>query len=1590
MASRIIRHTYRTVRSVVFATLLTIAGIYLGVYGLVSLPWFQNKVARSAEKELSVLLGGELKIGKLMILPFSEIQLKEVSLADRGKDPCIRIASVGAGIDIWRLITEGIFDISYVEIVGLDGRVEQAQQDGKLNIDFLIEALKPKDKKKAPTHFQLVIRRATIRGSRVSFIRSWTPPSAEGRLDFNRLLMTSLDADMRFPFLSDNSVRAEVSRLNFTLQPGLKVNNLRFRADYDSTSLTLSDFLLETPGSRITLSALPLRMTEGKSLVKGFETGNHLLQISDATITLSDFSSLLPSLRDLNTPWKLDVAVSGNLKNANLDRLSISSSEQSTNLVVQGSVENPMNPGQMKMEIKRMQLTTEAHFVNTLPWLNDPKITRVVNSAGKIDVEVSGRGDSGRQEYEVEGSLATDCGAVDFEGKINGRGSRRNDASGKLVSEPFHLQANLGTEDFDVGRLLSTDKIGKIAIEGNADFLVGKGIPEGEGSITSTYAEIMGNHLSDIRVEVSNRDKMTRLSVDSDDPDLTLRLAGVLDNHGESPELEMNLNVERIVPSAFRLLKKYEGYEFSTRLMARVEGLEPERMTGYAMFYNTRFSHPQKGEGVALDIMRLTSTEPEPGRRHIELLSDWADLSLMVKGMKMKTGKGEMEKMTGMKSSASAVDYKGVINAFRELLAQTLPLYADETRPDVRETNQGEELEAELSLTLKASPEIYEFFRLPLFPLGEGKVNGFFSSISGEAEVSAEFPYIQQGRDKLIERTRFDAVLNRKDGTVGLDAFTHYPAKKGDMDIELQVLAREGSIYCDAGFNRGDPQALLHGTLGLNAHLDRDPLTRAFRAGVTLLPSRLDLKGRPWQIERGIIGWKDNKATVEHLYIHSGKQFLSIDGVASASEEDMLKVDLAGIDVGAIFEVLNINYVTFGGIATGQAVGRALLSKEPVLTTNGFSVASLSYNGSVLGDAELRSRFIASEKKVTIGADVANPDGRKANIDGGIWIGRDSLSFDIDADRIDVGFMSPFVSAFATDLRGRASGKAKLFGTFSDIDLTGRLFADTIALRLLSTNVVYAGSDSVFMDRGRISIPSFRLYDRNGNSALLSGELRHRYFHDPEFEFRLLDASNLLCYDIGPNDNPDWYGTIYGTGTGLLTGRPGLVSVDVDMTTNDGSTFAFVLSDRESAEEFSFLTFTDKRKERQLAEVVDSTPSFLRRFLKKREEAGGSETQVMLDFRATVTPLATVTLVMDPEGGDKITCHGEGPLQMTYNSATSDLRMYGKYTLDDGIYNFTLQDIILKDFTIRPGSSIAFNGDPLAADLNISATYRVNTSLTDLDQSFANDRELNRTNVPVEAVLNVAGRMTNPDITFDIELPTLTSDVERKVKSLISTEDMMSRQIIYLLALNRFYTPEYTGAGSSTGSELTSVASSTLSSQLSNMLSRMTDLVSVAPSIRSEKGDFSDMEVDLALSSRLLDNRLLINGNFGYRDRGTSSQSTQFIGDFDIEYLLNKSGNLRLKAYNRFNDQNYYLRQALTTQGIGLVVRRDFDNLLSFLRPFRKKKESAPLDGEESEESEDASAIELRDPEEPEEQEEVEEINMIKESELPSDIVPKI
>ena len=703
-------------------------------------------------------------------------------------------------------------------------------------------------------------------------------------------------------------------------------------------------------------------------------------------------------------------------------------------------------------------------------------------------------------------------------------------------------------------------------------------------------------------------------------------------------------------------------------------------------------------------------------------------------------------------------------------------------------------------------------------------------------------------------------------------------------------------------------------------------------------PGTINFGDEAWTIKPSHIVIDPAAVAVDGFALNTTDASIRIDGVISANDSDFVTVDLDNITLLDIFETLEIDKALIGGKATGTFIGRNLMTKMPVLECDRLHVDSISYNRCVLGRyADIAANWDNEKKSFYLDADITGLDGRHSRIAGDIFPADESLDISFDADRVPVGFMKPFMEAFASDVEGYASGHARLFGTFKYIDMEGDLYADSLRLKIDFTNTWYTASDSIRLRPGIIDIDNVTIRDVKGHTAMLNGFVRHKFFKEPSFDFHVTDARDFLCYDVKAHQSPDWYGHIYGNGTATISGQPGVVNIGVNMTTASNSAFTFVLSDRLDADEYSFITFRDSRAEalRDSLNRISDVPEAVRELQRRISEGTDDNPSAYnMDLQIGITPDARMTLVMDPVGGDEIRAYGQGNLRLTYGSQNNDLRMYGTYTLDRGTYNFTLQDIIIKDFSIKEGSSIAFHGDPYSAQLDIQAIYAVNANLSDLDESFLQDKDLNRTNVPVHALLKVSGDMRQPDINFDLEFPTLTSDIYRKVRSIVSTEEMMNRQIIYLLALNRFYTPDYM-ASTTKGNELFSVASSTISSQLSSMLGKLSDNWSIAPNLRSDRGDFSDVEVDVALSSRLLNNRLLFNGNFGYRDK--SLNTNQFIGDFDVEYLLNRRGAWRLKAYNRYNDQNYYVRTAQTTQGIGIVFKKDFDDFLSFLRKKRKK-----------------------------------------------------
>ena len=1481
--------------------LLVTSGLYIAL----SLPIVQNKVRDVASAELTKALNTDVEIGSVMFVPFDKVTLRNVVIRDAEGDTAAYIRRLGAGVELSTIKLNPIgIKVKYAELIGLDARINKATPESALNIQHIIDALKPKDKTKPPTLFNLKINSVIIRRSQLTY-DVLSLPHNKGKLDPNHIKIQNLNTDIHAPQLANDDFTVELKRFTVDEQSGISIKNLTGKFDINPTYSEITDLHIQMPESELNFADLRFEYNSLKTLSKDIQTMPLNIIIEKGShISLNDLAGLVPQLRNQDTKLQITADVAGKIDSLAINTFELNSNENNIHIGLNGYIGNVTNTDSLCYELNRLAVTGYgidiADLVSSFTHLSD-KAALSISNLGNIAINGNGKGDI------LRGAVKCDINS--------GQGNLALDVNyaRSSTSSPIKLNSHIASSNINVGHIINSTDVGAVGFDTNIDATLSKHTRKAniEGAIT--HAELKGYRYNDILVNVSMDNNLYDGSLNIADPNINLTVAGEAVIENSIPTFDIQVEAHDIALDSLNLWHKYPGYRLSASIDAQYSGKTFDDATALFTVSGLNFINDNPdATNLQLDHIDIevdNATSPQ----HIAINSD------LIEG-----------RVDGSYSVAT------LANSCIDILANSFPII---TQQQEQATNKKSKKKAEVhknnnfdfAFTVKDNNALTDFLNTPIKLIHPIYINGHLNHSDHTMGLSIDAPYLQKGF-KLIRNTALNVDIANADDRCNVNATITMPSKKGDTTANLDLSGKDNRIDTDLSWSIDNTREF-KGNVSLSAQLDKAD-DNSFLADIDINKSQLVFNDTAWTVNPAEINVIGNYIKVDGIDIRREGQFITINGEASPNMEHQLLLDLNNVNLDYVFQTLAINNVTFGGNATGTFFASNLFSKQPILYTPKLDVKGFSYNGAVFGDAILVSKWNTETQGVEIVADIAQANGLNSQVIANIYPIREALDVKFDANKLNAQFMRPIMSTFAKDISGTASGKAHLYGTFKDVNMTGDIYAENLRLKIDFTNVYYTASDSIRIRPGRIEFNNVKLNDDFGNPGHLTGTLRHNYFRDAEFDFDIHDVRNLLCYDETRQRNERWYGRIFGTGRASITGRPGFVGISVDMATERNSDFTFVILDSQEASEYSFVTFRDRNRLNEPDEpTVIKTPmdkvKQLEAIIAERQKQETIETEYRIDIHVNATPQADVTVIMDPAGGDRIRAHGNGSLQLTYDSSNEELIMNGTYRLEDGRYNFTLQDIILKEFTIEKNSAITFKKDPFNAILDLTAYYTLNANLSDLDESFLQDKDLNRTNVPVRAVLKATGNMQQPDIAFDIDFPTLSQDVYRKVKSIVSTDDMMNRQIIYLLALNRFYTPEYM-ASTTKGSELLSVATSTISSQLSSILGEINDNFNISPNFRSNKGDFSDLEVDLALSSRLLNNRLLFNGNFGYRDNSLNNNT--FIGDFDIEYLLTNSGNIRLKAYNRYNDQNYYVKTALTTQGVGIVYRRDFDNMFKFTR----------------------------------------------------------
>ena len=1275
----------------------------------------------------------------------------------------------------------------------------------------------------------------------------------------------NLQANLALRTLTADSLSLYVRRISFDEASGFSLKRLRASIDASANSATLTRLQIKLPEGEITSKRITAERNGDNTTFSGTLASNKF--------TLKDLASIKPRLSHIEQPLKFNISFNGNQQQINIPKLQLSTTDNSFSTTLNGKAK--------RRHDQRHEYSIDLTALSLAPTFAG-NIYKAATDGKPIPQEL------------------INLGTLTVKGKIKGTGKEVNGTL-EAASEAGMLNADLSTNRQGIynGTITATEiNIGKITdnhtwgycginatVEGNPFDSIGH-----TATINTTITPLQYNNYTYSPIHIRGRITGKKIEAHTllNDKNLKLDMDIRYDAGRELPRHELSLQVDSFSPYNLRLTEKHESSHLSFRIASEMVGKNPEQMRLNADIYDLTLNTPQKKSKINQFHLSANSLEQE---RSLIINSDFLNGYL-----------------TGY------YRYETIGNSFKQALNRVLPsLFAN------KETLHCDN-NFVFHFNIGNTDALTRIFDLPVTIKELSMLQGNCNDTHNLFTIAGNLQGIEYGKRKY-RCIDFSSSIGATESHNKIKLIrTPIQSKKeeynpnNEITIDINTRIQNDSIFSNLAWNnlyapvdKGNVDIDIamqrnNGALDLTAQLHEGRITQSDTLW-TLLPSTI--KSSNGRIE------------INNFSLQSSNQHIRVNGIAGKMPEDKLDVDLRHIDIEYVFDLINFHPVNLGGAVSGKVHASALLQK--LNFDSDLQIKGLKFERGLIGDMALRGYWDEEREAIILKGDAREGNESRTIVDGLISPARDTLNICVEAHDTRIEFLNHMLSSFIGDAAGRANGKLYILGAMRNVNLKGAL-APLGQLRIKPTNTVYnLTGDTIRFTHNKIGFDKFRISDNHGNKGTVSGGVHHHSLKRFTCDFDI-KAYNLLAFHYPDFGNETFYGTAFVTGDANFSTNSQGMYLKTNVTTGPGSKFVYNASSPEGNINNEFVTFVDRKKRKSLIKDME--------IFQVNEPKLNIRSNLTLDFMLNVTPNMQLRVYTNQASNDYIDIYGAGRINAIYDEKAG-FSMQGNLGLTRGTYKFTLQDIFPKEFAIRSGSSVSFNGDPFNAKLNLKTVYTIpSVPLTDL--SINAER---RKSVKVNCFMDITGTIFAPNLAFNLELPDGNEEEKELLSSAISTPEQLNMQFIYLLGIGKFYTYDYnnqsTESQSSTAME--SLISNTISGQLNNMLSQIIDNGNWNFSgnfTTSEKG-WNSMEVEGMLSGRLLDNRLLINGNLGYRDNPMANKN--FIGDFEVQWLLNKSGNISLKAYNKTNDR-YFSKTTLTTQGAGILLKHEFDGWKFWLR----------------------------------------------------------
>lgn len=1474
------------------------------LFFILRIPLVQTYIARGFTRYLSSEIRTTVSVGKVEFSYFNRLILNDVLIKDRNNDTLLYAEKVTAGI---RQIEfkKGVIRLGKVTI-NKPVIAFITDSTGSSNLSWYLDKIsgKTSDTTKNPGS---LFHAANIRivNGRFALINRTSKPSSSP-LDFSNIRVDSLNGSVEDLTIRNDSTMMEINSLAFREVNGFRIKRFDSKLLLNRQNIIFSGTSILCDSSVINAGHIAIMADSSASFSRFLQEVRLDINLNKSLIYLSDIKYFVPFIKDLNESFWLSGDVSGTVSELKGRNIRLQYKDQ-TNLDCSFDFSGlpDINNTFIFLEINDFRSVSKDLEQINIPGKGKILLPEPLRKLGIVSF--SGTFTGFTTDFVTYGKINTNKGLISTDISLRPEKGKK-----------FRIKGLMKGTDIDMGSISgNSDLLGKLTIEANVDGYTEsfkKFAVNVTGKIDSV--DINNYRYRDINLKGYFTDKAWDGDIKIHDNNISMELLGMFDFNHELPEFDFTMNLQKAKLYNLNIDKNDTTSSASMLLTANFKGNNIDNLDGEIKLLNSSFRKYGKNLEVYDFSLRTFSEENRPA---ISLRTDFADINLN-----------------------GRYNFGGLGNVVKNAMSVLVPSkYGKQKFPVVRGEN-----DFTFNIKLKKTDELNTFLRTGLKIAENSIISGIvipdsIISISGKSQsfsINSNVFTDLQLNAKLADTIADANITGRVFNLSGLSDLK-------DLNISLNAIPDHYKflLYWDNKekiINNGRFEA----AGSFSSAGEKNNRTKMI---LDLLPGQINIRDKSWKINPAEIMVDSNSVKISRFNVNNNTNYVVIDGSVSENILDTLYMKFNGIDLSPLNNLNEKNskdddmvHLAIGGTLNGQIsltnLYRNFMFESDIKLKN-FTLLDSQY-----GNISISSVWNSSKKVAEISAS-NNLDGvRMFDISGYYDPGAKNMDILAKADKLTIDALNPLLKFFASGISGKATGKLRLTGEPGAPVLTGSLWIEDASLKIDYIQSKYSFSDSIRFDKSGVRFNNITLKDEKGNTGILNGTIFHNHFKDYSVDLTL-KINDCMVLNTKPKDNETFYGTAFASGVTTIKTAGQVLKLNISAKTGKNTRFYIPLNSSQSIAQNSFISFvapagTD-------TENKNAPPP-------SASNSGGME----IAFDLEVTPESEVQLIMDPKTGDIMKGTGRGSLNISLDRKGA-FNIFGDYTIENGDYLFTLGNIINKSFNVESGGKISFNGDVSDADIDIKAIYKTKASLYDimpgiLPESKQNDR------IPVECQLLLSGKLFNPTVGFDINLPTADEETRAYLRSMIKSEEEMSRQFLFLLVMNKFYSTDQGPASqnNTAGMGTATVGVTTmemLSNQLSNWLSQISNDFDIGVVYRPGTTQLPNSnELQVALSTQLLNDKVMINGNFDVAGSqatgsvGAVNGTNSFTGVFNVEYKINEK--IRFKFFNRSND-NFYIDNGIQyTQGLGLFYRQDFNKFKDLFKrsdkgDMKKEKKAKPV-----------------------------------------------